>query len=175
MNKFENPMFEKEIGLTKELEKNLEIERKFLIKTLPANINSYSHQDITQGYIVADKDHEIRLRKKGDKYFKTIKTGSGKIRTEEEYEITKEQFETEWPLVESRIIDKTRYKIPYQNHTIELDIYKKNLDGLLTAEVEFDNEEESNKFELPEYFDTELTDDPNYKNKNLALKGKPAK
>ena len=175
MNKFENPMFEKEIGLTKELEKNLEIERKFLIKTLPANINSYSHQDITQGYIIADENHEIRLRKKGDKYFKTIKTGSGKIRTEEEYEITKEQFETEWPQVESRIIDKTRYKIPYEEYTIELDIYKENLDGLLTAEVEFKNEEESNQFKLPEYFDTELTDDPNYKNKNLALKGKPAK
>lgn len=128
-----------------------------------------------QGYIVADKDHEVRLRKKGDKYFKTIKTGSGKIRTEEEYKITKEQFEADWPQVESRILNKKRYKIPYQEHTIELDIYKDNLNELITAEVEFKNEKESNEFKLPEYFGTEVTDDSSYKNKNLALKGKPTK
>ncbi len=177
MHKFENhiPSPEQELIKKKEAEENLEIERKFLIQTLPPDINTYAHQDITQGYIVADKDHEVRLRKKGDKYFKTIKTGSGKIRTEKEYEITKEQFETEWPQVESRIIDKTRYKIPYEEHTIELDIYKDSLDGLITAEVEFPDKEKSNEFKLPEYFDTELTNDPNYKNKNLALKGKPIK
>ncbi|MCZ6527527.1 MAG: adenylate cyclase, partial [Candidatus Dadabacteria bacterium] len=66
-----------------------EIERKFLVKELPADLENYSHSAIIQGYlIVTDNDIEVRLRKKGDKYFETVKAGSGLVRKESEKEIT---------------------------------------------------------------------------------------
>ena len=50
----------------------IEIERKFLIKFLPNEKINYSHY-IKQGYIVSDEDKVIRIRKKNNQYFFTIK------------------------------------------------------------------------------------------------------
>ena len=63
----------------------IEIERKFLIKFLPNEKINYSH-NIKQGYIVSDEDKVIRIRKKNDKYFFTIKGNTiGLSRQEFEY------------------------------------------------------------------------------------------
>ena len=78
-----------------------------------------------------------------------------------------------WPLTKGKRIEKTRYEINYMNSIIELDIYIGNLETLITAEVEFTSEEESKKFEPPDWLGEEITLDNRYKNKNLALKGIP--
>jgi len=49
--------------------KNLEIERKFLIKYIPKNLGQYSKEHINQGYICAEKEREIRLRNKENNYY----------------------------------------------------------------------------------------------------------
>ena len=67
----------------------IEIERKFLVKSIPENKIQYSHH-IKQGYIVSDKDKVIRIRQKGDDYFITIKGNKvGISRFEFEYPIPK--------------------------------------------------------------------------------------
>ena len=64
------------------------------------------------------------------------------MRVEEEIEIEPDRFERLWPLTEGRRIEKTRYEIDAGGDlVIELDVYKGDLDGLVTAEVEFDSEE----------------------------------
>ena len=152
-----------------------EIERKFLVKELPADLENYLHNEIIQGYlIVTDNDIEVRIRKKGDKYFETVKAGSGLVRKESEKEITKEVFFDHWPLTEGKRVEKVRYEIEYGGKLIELDIYSGDLEGLVVAEVEFDSEEESVSFTPPEWFGEEVTHDERYKNKNLALHGKPS-
>jgi CYTH domain-containing protein len=152
-----------------------EIERKFLVKELPADLENYPHNEIMQGYlIVTDNDIEVRIRKKGDKYFETVKAGSGLVRKESEKEIPKEAFFDHWPLTEGKRVEKVRYEILYNGKLIELDIYSGDLEGFVVAEVEFESEEESVRFTPPDWFGEEVTHDERYKNKNLALHGKPS-
>lgn len=151
-----------------------EIERKFLVKSLPKNLNQYPHKDIIQGYLaITENGTEIRLQQKGRKYFQIVKSGSGKMKFESEVEITKEQFNSFWEATKGKRIKKTRYEIPYENKTIELDVYHSNLKNLSSAEIEFTGKGESNKFTPPEWLSKEITDDKRYKNQNLALHGIP--
>ena len=153
----------------------VEIERKFLVKELPNNIDVSPHEEIVQGYLaIMGNGTEIRLRKKGGKYFQTAKSGGTKTRTEVEIEVTQEQFETLWPLTEGKRIEKTRYEIPFGDSIIELDVYHGQLQGLKSAEVEFNTETASADFMAPGWLGNEITDDQRYKNQNLALYGFPS-
>ncbi len=146
-----------------------EIERKFLVTKTPVDLKSYKSQEIEQGYIIAEEQLEIRVRRKGDKFFQTIK-GSGDLkRSEIEIELSENQFNTLWPLTEGKRVEKRRYEIPYNNIIIEVDIYSGTLAGLIVAEVEFSSEEESKLFSPPNWFGKEITTDKRYKNKNLSL------
>ena len=151
-----------------------EIEKKFLVTELPQNLESYPHSEITQGYIrITGDGTEERVRRKGARFLHTIKSGKGLIRKESEKEISEKEFSELWPMTEGMRIIKTRYDIEYVGVLIELDIFSGNLDGLIVAEVEFESEEESEKFVPPKWFGSEITDDERYKNKNLAIYGKP--
>ena len=46
------------------MEANMEIERKFLIHTLPENLETYPHKEIAQGYICTDP--VVRIRRSDD-------------------------------------------------------------------------------------------------------------
>ena len=151
-----------------------EIERKFLVAALPEQLESFSHVEISQGYLAIDKDGtEVRLRLKGTRCFQTVKSGGGLSRQEYEVELTQDQFDGLWPATEGRRVEKTRYEIPEGALTIELDVYKGQLAGLMTAEVEFSSESESRGYSPPAWMGDDVTDDSRYKNKNLALHGTP--
>jgi adenylate cyclase len=55
--------------------------------------------------------------------------------------------------------------------TIELDVYHGQLEGLITAEIEFASAEAAAAFRPPAWLGREITDDPGYKNKRLATHG----
>jgi len=150
-----------------------EIERKFLINEPPLNLEDCTAYDIRQGYMHVSENMEIRIRRKGDQHFQAVKLGTGLNRHEVENEIGQLQFEELWPDTEGRHVEKTRYEIPYENLVIELDIYEGDLKGLITAEVEFESEDQSARFTPPTWFGPEITHDERYKNKNLALDGLP--
>jgi adenylate cyclase len=153
---------------------NNEIERKFLVKDTPPGLDGYNASDISQGYLaVTDDGTEVRLRKIGDRYFETVKSGKGLERKEAEAEIGIEAFNTLWPLTAERRLEKTRYDIPYGGHVIELDVYLGDLAGLVVAEVEFNSVDDSGHFNPPSWFGGEVTNDSRYKNRNLALYGRP--
>ena len=153
---------------------NEEIERKFLVKKLPANLQQYPSTDIVQGYLaITEKGTEVRLRKKGDRFYQTVKSGFGLQRCEAEIEISKDQFEKLWSMTEGKRIEKARYEIDYSGMKIELDIYKGILKGLVVAEVEFSSIEQAKSFVPPNWFSREVTEDERYKNKNLVLSGIP--
>lgn len=150
-----------------------EIERKFLVNFLPKNLNKYISNKIVQGYVNCDSKKEVRVRQKGDLYYQTKKVGGGKVRIEDEIKIQKEKFNLLWNKTKGKRIEKIRYEIPYKKYVIELDIYGGDLRGLIVAEVEFNSVKESDKFIPPNWFGEEVTHIDNYKNKNLALFGKP--
>ena len=73
-----------------------------------------------------------------------------------EVDISKEEFDQLRFQVENHFIEKTRYELPYDGLKIELDVYK-NIQGLITAEVEFASKRDAKKFIVPERFGEELT------------------
>lgn len=153
---------------------NNEIERKFLVKQLPDGLQQYPLTQITQGYLAITEDGtEVRLRKKGDRYFQTVKSGFGLQRNEAEIEISKDQFDKLWSMTEGKRIEKVRYEIEHSGMKIELDIYSGTLEGLIVAEVEFPSIEQANLFIPPNWFGREVTEDERYKNRNLVLYGIP--
>lgn len=153
----------------------LEIERKFLVEQLPDGLDEHPSGEIEQGYLAITEDVEVRLRRYGEDTVLTVKSSGDGSRIEEEIEIEGRRFASLWPLTDGRRVEKRRYAIPFGDGlTIELDIYHGRLAGLLTAEVEFDTNEDASAFVPPDWFGRELTDDPHYKNKRLATDGLPS-
>ncbi len=144
----------------------MEIERKFLIKSLPENLTSYPSYHITQGYLCTNP--VVRVRDSGDHCTLTYK-GSG-LMAREEYNLplTKEGFEHLIQKADGRIIRKTRYKIPYGDYTIELDLFEDDLSSLIMAEVEFPSLEEANAFCPPDWFAKDVTEDSHFHNSTMS-------
>jgi adenylate cyclase len=151
------------------LSSNREIERKFLVRKLPADLTSYPNNEIAQGYLVSlDDGLQVRLRKSGERYLLTYKRGTGNVREEREVELTAKQFDALWPATEGKRLAKTRYEIPLGDRTVEIDVYHDRHEGLVVAEVEFDREEAAKDFQPPEWLGADVTGDPRYSNQLLA-------
>lgn len=153
---------------------NYEIERKFLIKNLPENLENFTHYEIRQGYISTDPT--IRLRQQDDKYILTVKSAGLMKKQEYELDLTEEQFNRLWKKTEGNTIEKTRYVIPLNDGLkAELDVYKGFLSGFMNVEVEFASTKEAILFDIPDWFGQEVTQDPRYSNSSLAKFGIPSK
>jgi adenylate cyclase len=146
-----------------------EIERKFLVRKLPEDLARYPSTELAQGYLVSTDDGlQVRLRKKSGQYSLTYKKGLGRVREEREVALTAEQFASLWPATEGKRLIKTRYDIPFGDRVVEIDIYGGKHDGLVVAEVEFENEESAIHFQPPEWLGDDVTGDPRYSNQLLA-------
>lgn len=151
-----------------------EIERKFIVNSLPDDIQEYSCKPMVQGYLATNSDDlHIRIRQAGQRYYLTVKSGQGLFRREVEIELQRDQFEALWPLTENRHVEKTRYYIPWNGYTLELDVYVGKLEGLYTLEVEFATRSEAERFQQPDWVGKEVTDDRRYENFQLAQSGIP--
>jgi adenylate cyclase len=153
----------------------VEIERKFLVHELPADLGQSRSTRIEQGYIaIADDGTEVRVRRRDGDAVLTVKSGGGRSRFEEEIAIDPERFARLWPLTHGRRLEKTRHLMPTGTGlTIELDVYSGALEGLMVAEVEFGSDDAADAFEPPEWFGSEITDDVRFKNQKLACEGPP--
>jgi adenylate cyclase len=146
-----------------------EIERKFLVRKLPPDLTSYPHNEISQGYLVSlDDGLQVRLRQSGERYSLTFKRGTGNVREEREVELSAEQFDALWPATEGKRLVKTRYEIPLDDRTVEIDLYHDRHEGLIVAEVEFEEEAAANCFQPPLWLGDDVTGDPRYSNQLLA-------
>jgi len=148
---------------------NREIERKFLVRKLPEQLAEFPHAEISQGYLVSlDDGLQVRLRKSNESYSLTYKRGVGNVREEREVELTLIQFDALWPATEGKRLEKTRYDIPLGDCVVEIDVYGGRHNGLVVAEVEFDDEESAKNFQPPDWLGDDVTGDPRYSNQLLA-------
>ncbi|OQA26809.1 MAG: CYTH domain protein [Firmicutes bacterium ADurb.Bin354] len=148
----------------------MEIERKFLIKNIPENLDSYAFHLIEQGYLCTDP--VVRVRRQDDDYFLTYK-GKGLLAREEyNLPLTRSGYEHLIKKADGNIIKKKRYLIPIEDTdlTIELDIFDKPFAPLIMAEVEFSSVEDANAFIAPDWFGEDVTNDPAYHNSNMSKK-----
>ena len=113
-----------------------EIERKFLVRQLPTDLEKYPMRQIEQGYLAVERDGtQARLRRAGSVCSLTVKRGGGVARHEWEIELTAAQFDYLWPATQGRRLRKRRYDVPMGDFTIEIDIYDGCNAGLIVAEV----------------------------------------
>ena len=144
----------------------MEIERKFLLKELPNDLESYPVRHLEQGYLCTGP--VVRIRKDNDKYELTYKGKGSMVREEYNLPLTKEAYEHLRGKIDGRLITKRRYMIPFENSTIELDIFEGDLAPLTLAEVEFSSEEEANNFVAPDWFAEDVTFSKLYHNSFLS-------
>ena len=147
----------------------MEIERKFLVKHIPSDLNKYKVRNIEQGYLCYNP--VVRVRKDNDDYYLTYKSKGKLAREEYNLPLTKESYDMLINKSEGNIITKKRYEIPAKNNlTIELDIFEGVFSGTVIAEVEFGSIEEANAYEMEEWFLSDVTYDSSYSNSNLSQK-----
>jgi CYTH domain-containing protein len=144
-----------------------EIERKFLVtddsfRSLAEGIYC------RQGYLSSNKERIVRVRTTGNSGFLTIKGITiGAARSEYEYEIPVEDAEAMLDaLCEKPLIEKNRFKIPYEGLIWEVDEFLGENQGLILAEVEL--ESENQHIHKPQWIGKEVTENSKYFNSNLA-------
>lgn len=150
-----------------------EIERKFLVAGAFKTFATKSYR-ITQGYLNSSPERAVRVRIKGKQGYLTIKgqSESGGIRRFEwEKEIPLDEANRLLKLCEPGVIDKMRYIVPTGNHLFEVDEFYGENEGLILAEVELQNEDET--FEKPAWLGKEVSGDTRYY--NAMLKQNPFK
>ena len=150
----------------------MEIERKFLFNGEVEKMWTCPVKSIKQSYL--SYTPEVRIREKQDKYYLTVKSKGDKVREEYELEISQNTYED---LYKNRqpnsLISKFRFIVPLKNNLkAEVDFYENvyvdDTNSLKVIEVEFESEEKSNSFIIPNWFGREVTNDNRYKNGYIA-------
>ena len=91
----------------------MEIERKFLTKELPADLDAYPCLVIEQAYL--NTNPTIRIRKQDDTYYLTYKGKGLMAREEYNLPLNKEAYHHLLQKADGNIITKKRYLIPVEN------------------------------------------------------------
>ena len=159
-----------------------EIERKFLIRR-PSEIELFYIKSrtavtefaIEQTYLTSEEGTERRVRKRSNhvgsvQYFYTEKRKVTELkRVENEKEISEREYLELLKEADSSMkpLKKTRYVIPYRLCKFEMDVYPwDHARAILEVEIPY----EDCKIDFPTFIDfiREVTDDPMFKNNNLA-------
>lgn len=151
--------------------KNLEIERKFLIDltNIPYNLSDMERKEIVQGYILHNP--VVRVRAVSDlEYYMTFKSNvdEGLVRNEVEFRISRDAYNKLMSRDDINTIHKNRYITTENENKFEIDVFEGKLKGLACLEVEFDNIEDANNFNVPSWVKKEVTGDMRYTNSELA-------
>ena len=145
----------------------MEIERKYLVKSIPENLKDYPCRVMEQGYL--NIAPVIRIRKDNDNFELTYKSKGLMVREEYNLPLTKEAYEHLLLKIDGRLIKKRRYMIPFEgNLTVELDVFEGELAPLILAEVEFPDEDSALSFTPPDWFGEDVTFSGKYHNSHLS-------
>lgn len=164
-----------------------EIERKFLVRDLSV-LEGVQGTVMRQGYLSTAPERTVRVRRAGDRGFLTIKgavTGGASTdsaagrkaspgasvrvpsRPEFEYEIpAREADELLDTLALKPLVEKVRYRVPFEGLVWEVDVFAGENEGLVVAEVELPSEDAP--VAPPPWVGAEVTEDPRYYNANLV-------
>ncbi len=162
---------------------DMEIERKFEIKELPADLSSFPCLFIEQAYLCTDP--VIRIRRQDDEFYLTYKGKGLMAREEYNLPLNRNAYEHLLAKADGNIISKKRFLLPIKQPsfadgfkmpkepmklTIELDVFNPPFAPLIIAEVEFPDVEMAGAFIPPAWLGKDVTDNPEYHNSNLSRK-----
>ena len=151
---------------------DLEIERKYLLTSVPSMAEAVPPVRITQGWLPGERLRE-RLRRSvfpdgHVEWTRTVKLGSGISRIEVEEPTDAILFESLWPLTAGARISKRRHTVHSDGAAWEIDVF---LDRpLVLAEIELPSEDAAVTFPdwLAPHVAREVTGEAAYVNANLA-------
>lgn len=138
--------------------KNVEIERKWMVKGWPNNLELLYVEKMRQGYISTSPT--VRIRDDDSKHILCFKSKGKLSRKEIEMEIPRDKFDELEDLIGLPLIDKVRKTyLLSDGHHLEVNFVDEKF---YYAEVEFSNEEEALSFNpqdvnLADYLDDEVT------------------
>lgn len=158
----------------------LEIERVWLLRSMPVLPKDHAVWQLDQGYLVHKDGLSMgRIRRTilpdGTKRFHlNYKSGSGLIREETESQITSDAFNQDWPQTIGRRVCKKRHRVPTGDLVWEIDEFSDF--PLVLAEVELPTAD--HPVTIPQWLAPwilkEVTADSRYRNYNLATQGPPS-
>jgi len=145
----------------------MEIERKFLVRSDAWRDSVVSRRQMSQGYLGGEGKASVRIRIAGQQAWLSVKSVSaGMSRLEFEYPVPLEDASQLLELCDAPPVIKTRYWVRHGNDTWEVDEFQGQNQGLVTAELELQCEQQA--FDRPQWLGREVTDDARYYNMNLA-------
>lgn len=148
-----------------------EIERKFSVKDI-GMVKGRLGSRIVQGYL-ADEPMTVRVRIIEAESFLTLKRKiQGIERDEYEFPIPIHHARELLQLhCGSRVIEKTRYRIPHEGLVFEVDVFEGKLAGLVIAEVELEAADQH--VALPAWIGEDISHDHRFSNSTLSLAEQP--
>jgi CYTH domain-containing protein len=150
---------------------DLEVERKYLLTKLPDAARTADAVEVDQGWLPGERLVE-RIRrmktKDGERFYRTVKAGSGVTRIEIEEEASVEVFEQLWPLTNGRRVRKRRYYVPDGELTWEIDEFLDRELWLAEVELASPTIDVTIPTWLADSVEREVTGEPEYVNVNLA-------
>lgn len=134
-----------------------EIERKFIIPTLPDFITS-TPISYERHYIYSNKEIELRVQKKGEKYeLERKQVSSEHGRETVKVEISENEFNELKKLSKGSII-RDSYLVEDDKYDISIKVYHGSHEGLIRVEVEFESEDDAKSFEPYDWMGKEITE-----------------
>ncbi|MGN0230748.1 MAG: CYTH domain-containing protein [Muribaculaceae bacterium] len=144
----------------------IEIEHKYLVVNDKYHRMASSSHRIMQGYLSREPQRTVRIRVKDNQGFITIKGKNvGDTRDEFEYTIPVDDAMQLLNMCLPTVIEKTRYLVPFDGHTWEVDEFHGARQGLVVAEIEIDSS--NRQYALPPFVGQNVTGNPDYYNSNL--------
>jgi len=147
---------------------HIEIERKFLVTGEYKSLST-GHSHIVQAYMKTEPGVTVRVRRRDEDYYLTIKgpsTADGLSRFEFERKVEQAEGEELLRLCSCARVEKIRWLVPDGAHTVEVDEFLGDNAPLVMAEIELRSEDDEPV--LPSFLGRELTGDGRFSNKYLT-------
>jgi CYTH domain-containing protein len=147
----------------------LEIERKYLVRSMEFKKYATAKKRIVQGFLNTHPERTVRVRISGDEAFITVKgksSSKGLSRFEWEHRIPLDEGQALLHLCEQPLLEKYRYWVPAGPHLFEVDEFLGANNGLMVAEVELQLEDDD--VTVPAWVEQEVTGQKKYYNSQLT-------
>lgn len=140
---------------------SIELEKTYLAKYLPKDLEKCEFKEMVDIYIPKSAVHSHLRIRKSDKKFEITKKEpvagrDSSKQLEQTIPLTEEEF-NDLSKLEGKRVYKRRYLYDYKTRKAEIDIFKGDLEGLVVIDFEFDNVEDMDSFEMPDFCLADVT------------------
>ncbi|MFC1598602.1 hypothetical protein ACFL2U_01130 [Patescibacteria group bacterium] len=140
----------------------IEYENTYLMKFVPKDLILAEYIEIIDIYIPRKTTHpRLRIRKRENRYEICkkfpVKPGDGSEQHEFTIPLDGNEFDELNTNLKGKRARKYRYLYKHENRIAEIDVFQDDLNGLISVDFEFDNENDKNQFIMPNFCLVDVT------------------